>query len=333
MDHALPTSLSQEDPAPQQGRIAVIEDGAETRYFLTQALRGQGYHVKAIEDGSGALPLLRLHMPDVILLDVNMPGLSGLDVCRQIRADPLLRNVIVILLTARASGDDRAEGWRAGADDYLIKPAELPEVLARVSAHLRDRETPHRRWRNPVTGLAAPAALEDELRSRVRRGMAFGLCYADIAFFKGYNHRYGYVAGDQLLVATAEALREIAGDLNARAESTGAVAQAVAGHLGSDDFLLITAPGEETDAATRLSGRFAVFAPSLYREVDRDRGWIPVVGRDGETRNVPLVRLMVATAQKLAEDFAGPVPDSIVALLWQELIGQTTTQSPPDAAI
>lgn len=86
MDHSLPTSLSQaEEPAPQRGRIAVVEDGAETRYFVVQALRSQGYHVKGIEDGSGALPLLRLQLPDVILLDVNMPGLSGLEVCR---ADP-----------------------------------------------------------------------------------------------------------------------------------------------------------------------------------------------------------------------------------------------------
>ncbi len=205
-------------------------------------------------------------------------------------------------------------------------------MLARVAAHLRDREAPQRRWRNPVTGLLAPAALEDELRARVQRGASFGLCYADIAFFKGYNHRYGYVAGDELLMTTADLLREIAGDLNARAAAGGAIAQAMPGHLGSDDFLLITAPGEESAIAGLLSSRFASFAPSLYRQVDRDRGWIPVIGRDGETRNIPLARLLVATACKTPEDFAGPAPDSLVASLWQELVQHATVQAPPDAA-
>jgi DNA-binding response OmpR family regulator len=72
-----------------RGRVAVVEDGEATRHFLVQSLRAHGYHVKGIEDGASALPLLRLHQPAVILLDVSLPGLDGFAVCRQIRHDDI----------------------------------------------------------------------------------------------------------------------------------------------------------------------------------------------------------------------------------------------------
>jgi PleD family two-component response regulator len=301
-----------DEPTFACGRVAVVEDGEATRHFLVQALRGQGYAVKGIEDGASALPLLRLHLPEIILLDVTLPGLSGFDVCRQIRGDPLLRQATVILLTGRASGDDRAEGWRAGANDSLIKPCDIPELLARVAAHMRHREAPQRQWRHPVTRLPAPAALEADLRERVRRGESFAACYADILYFKSYNNRYGYLAGDGLLAMTADLLREIAGELNA-----------LAGHLGSDDFILITPAEAGTAVGPLLTERFSTFAPSLYQSMDRDRGWVPGTDHTGVARRFPLVQLALATATYQPADFAldaeGFPASGIVARLWDEL--------------
>ncbi len=305
-----------DEPTFARGRVAVVEDGEATRHFLVQALRGQGYAVKGIEDGASALPLLRLHLPEIILLDVTLPGLSGFDVCRQIRGDPLLRQATVIMLTGRAGGQDRAEGWRAGADDYLIKPCDIPELLTRVAAHLRHREAPQRQWRHPVTRLPAPAALEADLRARVLRDESFAACYADILYFKSYNNRYGYLAGDALLALTADLLREIAGDLNA-----------LAGHLGSDDFILIASPTLIAAASQQLMQRFSALAPSLYQSVDRDRGWVPGADRMGAAQLFPLVQLALASAIYQPTDFPGVATDSqvpgIVTWIWDELRAAT----------
>ena len=221
--------------------------------------------MKGIEDGASAIPLLRTHQPDVILLDVQLPGLNGFEVCKLIRKDPLLRDARVILLTGRAGAQDRMAGWSAGADDYLIKPCEIPEVLARVAAHLRHREAPQQQWLNPITLLPAPARLEEELQARVQCGESFGACFADIAHFKSYNDRYGYQAGDALLAVLADLMREIVQDLNTRAHDAGTPATSMAGHLGSDDFLLITPPEQVLEASALVAQRFSEVAPSLHR--------------------------------------------------------------------
>jgi PleD family two-component response regulator len=320
-DDAPPESM------PAHGRIAVVEDGEATRSFLVNRLRAEGYLVKGIEDGGSALPLLRLHQPDLILLDVTLPGMSGYEVCRQIRGDPLLREATVIMLTGHASNEDRIASWHAGADDFLIKPCEIPELLARVSAAMRHREVPERQWRNPLTQLAAPAALEDDLVGRVQRGEAFALCYADIAYFKSYNNRYGYLAGDGLLVMMADLLRELANDLGEHA--TAAV---LAGHLGSDDFCLITPP--ELAAATRaqLTQKFHELAPSLYQGIDRERGWVPGIDEAGDLLQFPLVHLTMATVVCQPTDFPlkadGQPESSIIAHLWQRM--RAIIQPAPD---
>lgn len=324
---AEPESLSDQDgKIMTRGRIAVVEDDDLSRHFLVTSLRANGYHVKGIEDGASAPPLLRVHRPDLILLDVSMPGMNGFEVCRAIRRDPLLRHAIVILLTGRATPTDRMAGWSAGADDYLIKPCELSELLARVAAHLRYRETAQRQWLNPITGLPAPAALEEELLARVRRGDSIAAVYADIEHFKSYNDRYGFLAGDALLKVMADILREIAGDLNASASLAGDLPLVLAGHLGSDDFLLVVPPERALAIAATLARRFSDLAPALYRAVDRDRGWVPGLNRAGGEARFPLVTLTLATVVRhptdLFIDEAGQPRASLAGIageLWRQL--------------
>jgi diguanylate cyclase (GGDEF)-like protein len=313
----------EQDAIPVRGRVAVVEDGEATRYFLLRSLRGQGYTVKGIEDGPSAIPLLRTFQPEVILLDVTLPGLSGFDVCKIIRHDPLLRSATVIILTARASVEDRMAGWSAGADDYLIKPCEMPEVLARVAAHMRHRVRASEQWMNPITRLPAPAALDEELLARLRHGDSFAACYADIDHFKSYNDRYGFQAGDALLAMTADLLREIVLELNDQAQTAGREPSALAGHLGSDDFVLITSLEQAISAGVMLAERFSQLAPSLYHNIDRSRGWIPGISREGQQQNFPLVKLTVATVIRhpsdlLTDNEHGAVA-GIATELWRQL--------------
>jgi two-component system response regulator MprA len=116
-------------------RILVVDDEAAVRDSLSRTLRFQGYDVSVAEDGVVGLDMIRQQEPDAVILDVMMPRLDGLGVCRTLRAEGLL--VPVLMLTARDSVGDRVAGLDAGADDYLSKPFALQELLARLRALLR----------------------------------------------------------------------------------------------------------------------------------------------------------------------------------------------------
>ncbi|GAA0443966.1 DNA-binding response regulator [Actinoplanes capillaceus] len=116
-------------------RILVVEDDAAVRDSLARTLRFEGYQVDIAGDGRAALDAVRTHEPDALILDVSMPRMDGLEACRRLRADGAV--LPVLMLTARDSIGDRVAGLDAGADDYLVKPFALQELLARVRALLR----------------------------------------------------------------------------------------------------------------------------------------------------------------------------------------------------
>ena len=116
-------------------RILVVDDEPAVRAALRRALGLRGYEVDLAEDGGEALEALALRHPDVVVLDIGMPDVNGLDVCRTMRARGDRRPVL--MLTARETVSDRVEGLEAGADDYLVKPFALDELVARIRALLR----------------------------------------------------------------------------------------------------------------------------------------------------------------------------------------------------
>ena len=118
-------------------RILVIEDEADIRQVLEYNLRQAGHDVTGVERGSAGLALARERPPDLVLLDLMLPDMPGLDVCRTMKAEPRLRQVAVIMLTAKGSEIDRIVGLELGADDYVTKPFSVREVLLRVQAVLR----------------------------------------------------------------------------------------------------------------------------------------------------------------------------------------------------
>jgi two-component system, OmpR family, response regulator MprA len=118
------------------GRVLVVEDDAEIADVLRRFLRQEGHDVRTATDGDGALPAAAEFVPDLVILDLGLPGLDGVEVCRRLRAEG---DVPILILTARTELEDRVEGLDSGADDYLVKPFERQELLARIRALLRRR--------------------------------------------------------------------------------------------------------------------------------------------------------------------------------------------------
>jgi DNA-binding response OmpR family regulator len=126
--------LTQSDPTG--GRVLVVEDDADIADVLRRSLRNEGYDVRTSADGVEALDVAAGFVPDLVVLDLGLPRLDGVEVCRQLRADG---DVPILMLTARSETEDRVTGLDSGADDYLVKPFERQELLARIRALLRRR--------------------------------------------------------------------------------------------------------------------------------------------------------------------------------------------------
>jgi two-component system phosphate regulon response regulator PhoB len=131
-------------PAISRGRVLVIEDDSSLTDVLEYNLQQAGYEVLVARDGKSGIAAARRETPDVIVLDLMLPEMDGLDVCKQLRADPVLKNVLVLMLTARSEESDQLVGFTAGADDYVTKPFSVKVLLQRIRALLRRREAEER---------------------------------------------------------------------------------------------------------------------------------------------------------------------------------------------
>jgi two-component system response regulator MprA len=173
------------------GRVLVIEDDAEITDALRRSLRHEGYEVRTAADGIAALDAAAEFYPDLVVLDLGLPRLDGIEVCRQLRADG---DVPILILTARTETDDRVTGLDSGADDYLVKPFERQEFLARIRALLR---------RRPPRGSASLSVgdlqLNPDTREVLRKGREIELTNREFELLE-------YLMRNQRLVVSRERL-------------------------------------------------------------------------------------------------------------------------------
>jgi diguanylate cyclase (GGDEF)-like protein len=196
-------------------RILVADDDPDIRFLVTRLLERDGYAVVSASDGPDALRLARESLPDLLILDISMPGADGYAVCRTLQAEAGPGAPPVIFLTAHTHTSARVEGLDAGAVDYIVKPFEHAELTARVRAALRTKTVRDslaaEAATDPLTGLLNRGQLGPSLASLVaaarRHGRPLACLMADIDRFKAVNDAYGHGAGDQVLREVAVRLR------------------------------------------------------------------------------------------------------------------------------
>ncbi len=207
--------------------VLIVDDTPANIQVLAEALRAE-YRVKVAASGQAAFDVIaRQGPPDLILLDVMMPGLDGYAVCRRLKDDPVTQAVPVIFVTARTDNEDEERGLRLGAVDYIAKPFHLPIVLARVRNHVNLKlKTDLLESHALLDGLTNIAnrrrfdqALEDEWKRAQRGGLPLAVVMFDIDHFKPFNDHRGHRDGDVCLTRVAAALADSVdrpGDLVAR---------------------------------------------------------------------------------------------------------------------
>src|SRR5512136_1942388 len=153
-------------------RILVVDDTAANRQLLTNLLTEHGYTVYPASDGELAMEFIRTTLPDLILLDIRMPGMDGYEVCRRLKAHERTRSIPIIFISILEDEREKVKGFQAGAVDYITKPFQPEEVLARIGTHLRLRELTehleHTVAARTAALHAANAQLQIELAERQR---------------------------------------------------------------------------------------------------------------------------------------------------------------------
>ncbi len=265
-------------------RILIAEDEPHLREILRLQLECEGYRVLEAADGREAVDAAFQHLPDLILLDVMMPELDGLEVHRRLREAFSTRHIPVILLTARASTDEKVSGLADGVNDYVTKPWDRRELLLRVRNLL---EWSHQqRAASPLTGLPGNHSINDEIRKRLASGHPFALLQLDVDHFKAFNDQYGYGRGDQAIQMLARILIDCT---HQRGGDQGFV-----GHIGGDDFVVLTSPEHAEELGTAILARFNEESALLYDREDRERGYVEVLNRRHVAERFPLMSLTIA---------------------------------------
>jgi len=264
------------------GRILLADDVPDLLQALKETLERAGYAVAAVGDGEAALAAIRADPPDIAVLDLKMPKLSGFDVCRALRADPLLENLPVVILSAAATRENKIEGLDLGADDFITKPVDVRELLARIRMILK--RTRQGLDANPLTRLPGNLSIESRIERALAEKRPLAVLYVDLNQFKAYNDAYGYDAGDRVLQALARVLVE-------QVRAGGPVD--FVGHIGGDDFIALSTPDRMEDAARRVCAAFDAVVPSFYSAADRARGAIVAKDRQGQQREFPLLSVAI----------------------------------------
>jgi diguanylate cyclase (GGDEF)-like protein len=231
-------------------KILIIDDSADALDVAKVRLAKEGLDILCAEGGVAGLEVARRENPDLILLDLDMPDMSGFDVCRSLKADPELCMIPVLFLSGSGTAEDKVKGLDLGAVDYITKPFDTFELRARVRAalrtkHLQDLLIEHAHI-DPLTGLPNRRALMERLRyqwARIgRHGGQLSFIMADIDHFKRVNDVHGHQIGDKMLQEVADVIarqcREV--DLPAR--------------YGGEEFAIVV-PDETTSGATCLAER------------------------------------------------------------------------------
>src|SRR5687768_4062426 len=217
---------------PQQetlGRILVVDDNRDNVEIIATRLRFRGYQIDEASDGAQAIASVHQNAPDLILLDVMLPDIDGYEISRRLKGDESLPYIPIILVTARDSTQDKVAGLDAGADDYLTKPINFPELEARVRSMLRikrlqdeleekNRELERVSISDGLTGLFnhrhIHGLLHEEFERADRTGERLTVAMFDLDRFKSVNDNYGHQSGDRVLEKFADILRETAREID-----------------------------------------------------------------------------------------------------------------------
>ena len=278
-------------------RVLIVDDDPSIRLICREVLELGGYQVRDAGSANTALTEARRFRPDMILLDVLMPGIDGYRTAEMIRADPAIGMAPIMFLSARGDTADKVRAFRSGAEDYMVKPFDAAELLARVGKAL-DRQA-RELGASPTTQLPGADAIQAEIERRLTVGDSSAVaCYLDLDNLKAFNDYYGYAKANAVIRQTSDVIRYVV-------QRDGGPGDFI-GHIAGDDFVFVTS-ADRADAVCRaICDRFDHLIRLYYDPADRERGYIETKDRFGVQRKFPIMSVSIAAISLTrAKSYAG----------------------------
>ncbi|MCG2724711.1 MAG: response regulator [Elusimicrobia bacterium] len=264
-------------------RVLIADDQTELLFLMKETLEKSGFEVAAANDGKEALQMAFESHPDIAVLDYNMPQKDGLAVAEELKNNPLFAHVPIIILTAFSEKKTKMKGLSMGIDDYLIKPVDTDELIARIRMILkRNKQVLDT---NPLSKLPGNPSIQARIEREIAKQSDFAVLYLDLDHFKSYNDAYGFEAGDLVLKTTANLLVKLTMQ-NENSED-------FIGHIGGDDFIIITSFEKAEDLCKRITSSFDEISPSFYSKKDKEAGSIVSTDRQGNIQKYPFVSISI----------------------------------------
>ncbi|MCD4732716.1 response regulator [bacterium] len=258
-------------------RVMVVDDDQDIRTIVEAVFLQQQYVVKTCASGEEALEEVEEFQPDLIILDVMMPGLDGYQVSKQLKKDFETAHIPIILLTARQELSDLERGVESSIDDYIAKPFNHRELMARSKMVLaRSR---YQMGCNPLTGLPGNLEIEYRAKEMLRLDEENVIFYLDIDGFKAYNDYYGYAQGDKVIKLLSHVLITVVRKHSSPDDFIG--------HVGGDDFIVMTKDKSSTPLAEQFIEQFEEKIKDLFTKDVLEQGYYEIRDRTGRLRRYP----------------------------------------------
>ncbi|MFB1486012.1 MULTISPECIES: diguanylate cyclase domain-containing protein [unclassified Thiocapsa] len=255
-------------------RILIVDDVPDNIRILSRMLADEGHDISASTNGQEALMITESVLPDLILLDVMMPGMDGYAICAALKANPRLKSIPVIFVTALSDTEDETRGLSLGAVDYIAKPFKEVIVKLRVRTHLELKQQRDLLGRlsaiDGLTGIPNRRAFDERLdaewRRAIRVGGALALTMIDIDYFKAFNDSHGHLEGD-------ECLRRVAKTLEAAARR----GEDFVGRYGGEEFVFLSSSGDQAGMAGLVETlRVSIEALRIPHGASEVASWVTV---------------------------------------------------------
>lgn len=275
-------------PRPQ--KVYLLSPDKELRETLSSLWEGDQVQVVHFERGRGAIEVLFNELPDLLIVDHDLPDMPGLDVVNLVKSENVYRQLPVILAIREESLLSGADWCSSEVDDLIVIPSTPARMKARV--YLTVSRASRAFDANPLSKLPGNTSIIQRIQEMIDRQEEFALAYADLDYFKSFNDKYGFSRGDEVLMMTARVI------VNTIRGFSGV--KSFVGHVGGDDFVFILPQDKVELACQRIVENFDSIVPHFYDEDDRARGFIQSTDREGNMRTFPLMAISIAVVLNTA---------------------------------
>lgn len=273
--------------------VLIVDDEEDIRTVLEITLSMEGFTTSSVDDGSKVFEAIEEKIPDVIILDRVMKIQDGITTCEKLHKNSKTQSIPIIMLTALGTGSNKVEGLDSGADDYLVKPFDSDELVARVNRLYR--RSMLMKDISPLTGLPGNNRIMEAIERRIDSNVDFSVLYFDLDNFKPYNDKYGFLKGDEIIKFTKDVIFETSKEYDT---------DSFIGHIGGDDFVVITENRYCELIASNILDKFDKNIVSFYNKEDKEAGYIVQEDRKGDLQKFEIMSLSCGIATTDGKNFS-----------------------------